>query len=113
MGIHIIKISAVVPNGNANGTDKPLPDEYYLCKKETGVWTLKYLTSSEGNHKSNSHLKQASNSDNYSVTSYNQYVPTQVMDAVNTYKELYYTKYHPGNDTLTLVMMNASFISFK
>ena len=35
------------------------------------------------------------------------------MDAVNTYKELYYNKYHPGNDTLTLVMMNASFINFK
>ena len=37
MGIHIIKISAVVPNGNTNGTDKALPDEYYLCKK--GNWS--------------------------------------------------------------------------
>ena len=85
MGIYIIKISTVIPNGNTNGTDKPLPDEYYLCKKETEVWTLKYLTSSEGNHKSNSHLKQASNSDNYSVSTYNEYIPTVVMDAVDAY----------------------------
>ena len=105
MGIHIIKISAVVPNGNTNGTDKALLDEYYLCKKETGVWTVKYLTAAEGNHKSNAHLKHASNKDNYSITKYNEYVPTQVIDAINTYKDLYYAKYHPGNDTLTNMIL--------
>merc|ERR1712015_43784 len=34
MGIHIIKITAVIPGGNTDGTDKPLADEYYLSKKE-------------------------------------------------------------------------------
>ena len=113
MGIHIIKISAVVPGCNANGSDIALPDEFYLCKKETGVWTVKYLTAAEGSHKSNAHLRQASNPDNYSVSKYNEYVPTQVMSAINTYKELYYTKYHPNNATLTNVMMDATFTSFK
>ena len=84
-GVLHAAIRATVPNGNTNGTDKPLPDEYYLCKKETGVWTLKYLTSAEGNHKSNAHLIQASNSDNYSVSTYNEYIPTVVMDAVDAY----------------------------
>ena len=45
MGVHIIKISRVIPGGNQNGTDKALPDEDYLCKKETGVWTNKMLIS--------------------------------------------------------------------
>jgi hypothetical protein len=97
MGIHIIKLSAVIPGGNANGTDKALPPEYYICKKETGVWTLKYVTTSEGDHKSNSHLKQASNKENYSVTEYNNYIPTEVRDASNEYKDLYYTEYRPAN----------------
>ena len=42
-GVHIIKLSAVVTGGGTDGTDKPLADEYYLCKKEIGVWSLKYL----------------------------------------------------------------------
>ena len=61
MGIHIIKLSAAVPGGNTDGTDKDLPDKYYLCKKETGVWSKKHLTSAEGPHQKNSHLTQASN----------------------------------------------------
>ena len=56
MGIHTVKLTAIVPGGNDNGTDKVLPPEYYICKKETGVWTKKHLTFSEGDHKSNSHL---------------------------------------------------------
>ena len=82
MGIHIIKIQAVVTGGGVGGTDKPLPDEFYLCKEEMGVWTIKYLTTSEGPHKQNAHLKQASQKDNYSVPDYNNYVPTQVMGAI-------------------------------
>ena len=113
MGIHIIKLTAVVPGGNTDGTDKPLADEYYLGKKETGVWSLKYLTSAEGPHQKNSHLTQASNSDNYSVRDYNKYVPKQVMDSMDAYKTLYFNKYHPDNATLTMGMILATFISFK
>ena len=104
MGCHIIKIEAIVPGGNTDGTDRALPAEHYICKKETGEWSLKYLTSSEGTHKTNSHLKQASEQDNYSIMSYNQYVPFQVMNAVNDYKTLYYNKYKPANDSLTMYM---------
>ena len=85
MGICIIKISAVVPGGMPNGTDKNLPAEYYLCKEEMGVWTMKYLTSAEGSHKNNAHLRQASDLNNYSISKYNEFVPTQVMDAVNKF----------------------------
>ena len=35
MGVHIIKISCIIPSGNPDGTDKALPDKYYLCKAET------------------------------------------------------------------------------
>ena len=90
MGVHIIKISCIVIAGNQDGSDKPLPDEYFLCKAETGVWTMKYLTTAEGSHKSNAHLKQASDLNNYSIPQYNEYVPTQVMNSITKYKDLYY-----------------------
>ena len=90
IGIHIIKISCVVTGGGVAGADKPLPDEYFLCKEEMGVWTLKYFTVSEGPHKNNSHLMQASQKDNYSVPDYNNYLPTQVLGAIEKYKTLYY-----------------------
>ena len=32
-GIHIVKLSAIVTGGGAEGVDKPLADEYYLCQK--------------------------------------------------------------------------------
>ena len=75
MGICIIRITAVVPGGMPNGTDKDLPAEYYLCKEEMGVWTMKYLTSAEGSHKNNAHLRQASDLNNYSISKYNEFVP--------------------------------------
>ena len=46
MGIHIIKLSAIIPRGNTDLTDKELPTGYYLCKKETGIWSKKYLKES-------------------------------------------------------------------
>ena len=91
MGIHIIKLSAIVPEGNTDGTDKPLNDEHYLGKKETGVWSLKHLTSAEGPHQKNSHLTQASNSDNYSVRDYLEMLteglrrPFALTDCICTY----------------------------
>ena len=74
---------------------------------------MKYPTTAEGSHKSNAHLKQASDLNNYSIPTYNEYVPTQVMNAVTKYKDLYYAKYHPANATLTNIMMYATFSSFK
>ena len=113
MGIYILKISCVVTGGATNGEDKPLADEYFLCKEEMGVWTLKYLTVSEGAHKNNSHLKQASTKDNYAIQDYNSYIPTQVLGSVEKYKTLYYNKYIGANATLTRAMMSTSWVSFK
>ena len=39
MGVHIIKISCVIPGGNQDCSDKALPDEYYLCKQECSSQT--------------------------------------------------------------------------
>ena len=78
-----------------------------------GVWAKKYLTASEGNLKSNKHLKHASGMDNYPITGYNNYVPKLVLDSVNKYKELYLNKYLPDNSTLTKGVMSATFVSFK
>merc|ERR1712030_265164 len=111
MGIHIIKISCIVTGGGLNGIDKPLADEYFLCKEEMGVWTLKYLTASEGPHKNNSHLRQASTKDNYSVPDYNNYLPTQVLGAVEKYKTSFYNKYIGANTLLTHDPMSTSWIS--
>ena len=41
MSIYILKVSCIVTEGATNGEDKPLADEYFLCKEEMGVWTLK------------------------------------------------------------------------
>ena len=113
MGIHIMKISSIVTGGGVAGVDKPLPDEYYLCKEEMGAWIVKYLTVSEGPNKHNSHLKEASQKDNYSVPDYNSYIPTKILGAVEKYKALYYTKYITNNALLTLDMMEVAFVSFK
>ena len=74
-GIHIAKVNAVIPGGGAGGVDLNLADEYFLCKKETGEWSKKHLTSANGSHPKNSHLRNTSKSDNYSVETYNDYVP--------------------------------------
>ena len=113
MGICIMHISAVVPGGGTDGTDKNLPVESYLCKEEMGVWTMKLLTSADGSHKHNAHLKQASDLSNYSIAKYNEFVPTLVWDAISAYKELYLAKYLTDNTTLTTAMIVATFSSFK
>ena len=102
MGICIINLSAVVPGGRANGTVKNLPVQSYLCHKEMGVWTKKYLTSSEGNHKHNQHLKQASDISNYAIEKYNEYVPVVVWDATSSYKDVYLNRYLANNSTFTV-----------
>ena len=43
MGVHIIKITAVVPGGNDDGTDKALPDEYYLLLSVAVISTFYLL----------------------------------------------------------------------
>ena len=108
MGIYILKVSCIVVKGGANDVDKALADEFFLCKEEMGVWTLKYLTVSEGSHKNNVHLKQASPSETYAVKDYNKYIPTKVMESVEKYKTLYYTKYKPDNAKLTMAMITTS-----
>ena len=113
MGICIINLSAKVPGGRTNGQDKNLPVQSYLCHKEMGVWTKKYLTSSEGNHKHNQHLKQASDITNYAIEKYSNYVPTVVWDAISIYQDVYLNKYIAENTTLTVNMIQATFSSFK
>ena len=108
MGIYILKVSCVVVKGGANDVDKALADEYFLCKEEMGVWTLKYLTVKEGSHKNNVHLKQASPTETYAVKDNNKY-----MESVEKYKTLYNNKYKPDNAKLTMAMITTSWISFK
>ena len=43
MGIHVIRIQASITSGDEEEVE--LPTEHYLCKAETGVWSMKYLTS--------------------------------------------------------------------
>ena len=70
-----------------------------------GVWTKKYLTSSEGNHKHTAHLKQASDISNYAIEKYNEFVPTVVWDAISIYQDVYLNKYLADNTTLTVNMI--------
>ena len=48
MGIHTARLTAIVTGGNTDGTDKVLPEEIYICKNESAVWTRKHLTFSTG-----------------------------------------------------------------
>ena len=112
-GIHICKVNAIVTAGGVGGVDLTLADEFFLCKKESGEWSKKYLTSADGNHPKNSHLKNTSKSDNYSVETYNDYVPEQVLSSLNKYMTLYFNKYKPGNQLLTMGMIQFTFINFK
>ena len=55
--IYIIKIQATVIAGEDDGTDKRLPDEHFLCKKETGDWAVKHLVTSPDVNKKASHFQ--------------------------------------------------------
>ena len=113
MCIHVARLTAVVIGGGVNGTDKDLDEQFYICKKESAVWIKKYLTFSDGESKSNQHLKQASGKETYSVTNYVGYVPNQVRAASDTYITMYYNKHKTANQRLTKAMITISFSSFK
>ena len=113
MCIHTTRLNAIVTGGAADGTDKVLDEEIYICKKESAVWIKQYLTFSTGENKANSHLKQASNKENYSVSEYNRYVPLQVRAAADVYITKYFNKHKPTNVRLTKAMIEISFTSFK
>ena len=74
MCIHTARLTGIVTGGNPDGTDKVLDEKIYICKKEAALWIRQYLTFSNGEHKANAHLKQASNKETYSVSDYNNYV---------------------------------------
>ena len=70
MCIHVARLTGVVIGGGVNNTDKVLDEQFYICKKESAVWIKKYLTFSDGESKTNQHLKQASGKETYSVSGY-------------------------------------------
>ena len=86
--IDIVKIQATVIAGNTNGSDKPLPDAHYLCKKQTGDWAIKHLVTSGGISKSTSHLRHAADPNSYSIK-YTDYIPNDVVNAADKYITLY------------------------
>merc|ERR1712030_259846 len=93
-------------------------NSYHFSKCSSGVnflgaWSKKHLTSANGSHPKNSHLRNTSRSDNYSVETYNDYVPEQVLSAENRYTTLYYNKYKPNNQNLTMGMIQVIYINFK
>ena len=108
-GHHIAKINATI----VGGANLNLADEYFLCKQETATWSEKHLTSAKGNHPKNSHLNNTSDSDNYCVDNYNDYVPEQVLAAEDKYKTLYFNKYKTNNANLTIAMISVIYINFQ
>ena len=111
--LYIIKIQATVIAGNTDGTDTRLPDEYYLCKKETGDWAVKYLVTSDGAHKKATHLRHAADPKTYSISQYSEYIPTEMIDTAGKYVSLFIAKHKPANDNLTKAMCTFTFVSFK
>ena len=111
--LYIIKIQATVVKGNTDDTDLRLPDEYYLCKKETGAWAVEYLVTSEGSHKKATHLKHAADPKTYSIPQYCEYIPIDMVNAAKKYVQLFITKHKPANSKLTKAMCTFSFTSFK
>ena len=111
--IYIIKIQATVIAGEDDGRDKRLPDEHFLCKKETGDWAVKYLVTSADVNKKASHLRHAADPSTYSIPQYSDYIPTKVFEAASKYVALFLAKYGPDNANLTAAMCTFSFVSFK
>ena len=101
MCIHIARLTGIVIGGNEDGTDKVLEEQFYICKKEAAVWVKQYLSFSDGDSKSTQHLKQASGKENYSIPTYNTYVPIQVRAASDEYITKYYNKHKGTNQRLT------------
>merc|ERR1712030_83487 len=112
-GNHIAKINAVIVGGGVGGANITLPDEYFLCKEETGKWSEKHLTIAYGSHPKNQHLKSTSGEEYYCVDDYNDYVPEEVINAEEKYKTLYFDKYKEDNANLTIAMIQVIYINFK
>ena len=71
----------MVTEGIPDKTDKAIPEEFLLAKKEGADWSQKYLTWSNGETKDSKHMKVASNPNTYAVPDYHNYVPVQVRNA--------------------------------
>ena len=97
VSIYVIKIQATVIAGEDDGTDKRLPDEYFLCKKETGEWAVKHLVTSPDINKKASHLRHAADINTYSIPGYSHYIPIKLFEAANKYVALFLAKYGPDN----------------
>ena len=111
--IPLVRMSAVVKEGNSDRSDKSIPAEYLLEKKEGAEWSKKYLTWWMGVTKASQHMKVASDPSTYAVPDYQKFVPATVISARDTFANKFHGKHHGTNSKLTRQMINTSYIIFK
>lgn len=84
--VPIVKLTAVVVEGNEDGSNKAIPEEVILAKKEGAEWSLQNLTWSNGETKESKHMNVASNPNTYAIPEYFDYVPIQVRNSATAFK---------------------------
>mgnify|MGYP003314670161 CR=1 FL=1 len=114
LAIPVLKLSAVVTRGNSDGSNKPIAAEYTWATVEAAEWSKKQLHHEDIKTKGSSlPVKYASDPESYSVPRYYEYIPVQVKNAENDYKQKFMDKHKRNNDKLTLDMVECRFIMFK
>ena len=76
-------------------TNKAIPEEFLLAKKEGAEWSMTNLTWSKGETKDSNHMKVASNPDTYAVPKYHNCVPIQVRNTEASFTNKFLVK-HKG-----------------
>ena len=110
----MLKLSAVVERGNTDGTNKPIAAEYAWATVEATEWIKKQLHCEDIKIKGQSlPLTYASEPESYSVPRYYEWIPVQVKNAENNYKQKLTDKHKSNNDKLTLDMIACNVIMFK
>ena len=88
LAIPVLKLSAVVTRGNLDGSNKPIAAEYTWATAEAAEWSKKKLHHEDIKIKGLLvPVKYASDPESYSVPRYYEYIPVQVKNAENDYKQ--------------------------
>ena len=112
--IPVLLIEATIPGGLSDKSPKKIAAEYTWAMAEAAEWSKEQLHYEEikvkGEHLA---IKYASDPETYSVPNYYEYIPVQVKNAENDYKQKYLEKHIQTHTQLTIEMISCYYRMFK
>ena len=111
--IQILFISATYKKRTSlNPTE--IPKEYTWAMEEAAEWCKEYITSEEVKGKNAfTALKIASDPETYAISNYSEYIPINVLNAQDKYKQIYLDKHTEAHKDLKLHHITVEYRVFK